>query len=203
MKSQSFQSEMLNRLNSLDKRSKQDDVDRGLRYNFVSGDINNTPNILRTTTRNVDYKDYTVDIDFKHGQKDKVLPNWVNAVVYGFITYDESLNSYCIESEQGDILAGGFLELGQRRDLAFEQFQLRGLDREVEERILKMIIEKGRPAVAEVTMNVKTQLRTYVANNAQLSPIELDRIQANDPQYQNVRSLLEEEIRYLKDIVFD
>ena len=134
---------------------------------------------------------------------DSVIHIWVMAIVYGFITYDESLNSYCIESEQGDILAGGLLELGQRRDRAFEQFQLRGLDREVEARIQKMIIEKGRPAVAEVIMNVKTQLSTYVANNAQLSPIELDRIQAKDPQYQNVRSLLEEEIRYLKDIVFD
>ena len=134
---------------------------------------------------------------------DSVIHIWVMAIVYGFITYDESLNSYCIESEQGDILAGGLLELGKRRDLAFDQFQLRGLDREVEARIQKMIIEKGRPAVADVIMNVKTQLRTYVANNAQLSPIELDRIQANDPQYQNVRSLLEEEIRYLKDIVFD
>lgn len=135
-------------------------------------------------------------------EKDKVLPNWVNAVVYGFITYDESLNSYCIESDQGDILAGGLLELGQRRDLAFEQFQLRGLDREVEERIQQMIIEKGRPAVAEVIKNVKNQLRTYVANNAQLSPIELDRIQAKDPSYQMVRDLLENEVAYLKELEF-
>jgi hypothetical protein len=135
-------------------------------------------------------------------EKDKVLPNWVNAVVYGFITYDESLNSYCIESEQGDILAGGLLELGQRRDLAFEQFQLRGLDREVEARIQKMIIEKGRPAVSEVIKNVKNQLRTYVANNAHLSPIELDRIQAKDPAYQMVRDLLENEVAYLKELEF-
>lgn len=135
-------------------------------------------------------------------EKDKVLPNWVNAVVYGFITYDESLNSYCIESEQGDILAGGMLELGQRRDLAFDQFQLRGLDREVESRIQKMIIEKGRPTVAEVIKNVKSQLRTYVANNAQLSPIELDRIQAKDPAYQMVRDLLENEVTYLKELEF-
>jgi len=135
-------------------------------------------------------------------EKDKVLPNWVNAVVYEFITYDESLNSYCIESEQGDILAGGLLELGQRRDLAFEQFQLRGLDREVEARIQKMIIEKGRPAVSEVIKNVKNQLRTYVANNAHLSPIELDRIQAKDPAYQMVRDLLENEVAYLKELEF-
>jgi hypothetical protein len=133
---------------------------------------------------------------------DSVIHIWVMAIVYGFITYDESLNSYCIESEQGDILAGGFLELGQRRDLAFEQFQLRGLDREVEERILKMIIEKGRPAVAEVIKNVKNQLRTYVAINAQLSPIELDRIQAKDPAYQMVRDLLENEVAYLKELEF-
>ena len=133
---------------------------------------------------------------------DSVIHIWVMAIVYGFITYDESLNSYCIESEQGDILAGGLLELGQRRDLAFEQFQLRGLDREVEARIQKMIIEKGRPAVADVIMNVKTQLRTYVANNAQLSPIELDRIQAKDPAYQMVRDLLENEVAYLKELEF-
>ncbi len=135
-------------------------------------------------------------------EKDKVLPNWVNAVIYGFITYDEVLNSYCIESEQGDILAGGLLPLGQRRDLAFEQFQLRGLDREVEDRVQKMIIEQGRPAVAGVIKNVKSQWRTYVANNAQLSPIELDRIQAKDPAYQMVRDLLENEVTYLKELEF-
>ena len=72
--------------------------------------------------------------------------------------------------------------------------------REVEERIQKMIIEKGRPAVTEVIKNVKSQLRTYVANNAQLSPIELDRIQAKDPDYQLVRDLLEKEVAYLKEV---
>ena len=68
-------------------------------------------------------------------EKDRVLPNWVNAIVYDFIRFDESQKTYYMESEQGDILTGGFLELGQRRDLAFEQFQLRGLDKEVEGRI--------------------------------------------------------------------
>lgn len=135
-------------------------------------------------------------------ETDKVLPNWVNAIVYGFITYDETFNSYCIESDQGDILAGGLLELGPRRDLAFEQFQLRGLDREVEERIQKKIIEKGRPAVTEVIKTVKSELRTYVANKAQLSPIELDRIQAKDPAYKMVRDLLENEVAYLKELEF-
>jgi hypothetical protein len=133
-------------------------------------------------------------------EQDTVLPNWVNAIVYGFVAYDETLKSYCIESEQGDILMGGLLELGQRRDLAFEQFQLRGLDKEVEERIQKMILEQGRPAVTEVIKNVKNQLRTYVANNAQLSLIELDRIQAKDPAYQMVRDLLEKEVAYLKNL---
>lgn len=135
-------------------------------------------------------------------ERDKVLPNWVNAVVYGFITYDETLNSYCIESEQGDILAGGLLELGQRRDLAFEQFQLRGLDREVEERIQRMIVEQGRPAVTAVIKNVQSQLRTYVVNKAQLSSRELDLIQAKDPTYQMVRDLLENEVAYLKELEF-
>ena len=135
-------------------------------------------------------------------EKDKVLPNWVNAIVYGFITYDESLKSYCIESEQGDILAGGILELGQRRDLAFEQFQLRGLDKEVEARIQKMILQQGRPAITEVIKNAKSHLRSYIINTAQLSPVELDRIQAKDPAYQMVRDLLEREAEYLKELEF-
>lgn len=135
-------------------------------------------------------------------EKDKVLPNWVNAIVYGLVKYDENLKSYCIESDQGDILLGGLLELGARRDLAFEQFQLRGLDREVEESIQKMILEQGRPAVTEVIKRVKALMRSYITQYAQLSSIELDRIQAKDPAYQMVRDLLENEVAYLKELEF-
>lgn len=135
-------------------------------------------------------------------EKPKALHNWVYAIVYGLVRYDETLKSYCIESEQGDILAGGLLELGARRDLAFEQFQLRGLDSEVEEQVQKMIVEKGRAAVTAVIKNVKGQLKTYVAQTAQLSPIELDGIQAKDPAYKMVRDLLENEVTYLKELEF-
>ena len=133
-------------------------------------------------------------------QKDRVLPNWVNAIVYDFIKYDETRKSYYIESEQGDILSGGFLELGQRRDLAFEQFQLRGLDKEIEGRLQQMILEKGRPAVTAVIKACKANLRNYVTQYAQLSLIELDRINAKDPAYQMVRDMLEKEVAYLKEL---
>lgn len=124
-------------------------------------------------------------------EKDRVLPNWVNAIVYGFIKYDESRKTYYIESDQGDILAGGFLELGQRRDLAFDQFQIRGLDTEVESRLQQMILEQGRPAVTAVIRNAKSDILNYVSRHAQLSAIELDRISAKDPAYQMVRDMLE------------
>ena len=133
-------------------------------------------------------------------EKDRVLPNWVNAIIYGFIKYDESRNTYYIESEQGDILFGGMLELGQRRDLAFEQFQLRGLDREVETRLQKMAIEQGRPAVTAVIRNVKNDLKNYRVQHAQLSAVELDRIMAGDQTYQMVRSQLENEVSYLREL---
>ena len=108
--------------------------------------------------------------------------------------------SYFIESEQGDILAGGFLELGQRRDLAFDQFQLRGLDKEVESRLQQMIIEQGRPAVTKIVIDFKANIRNYVTQNAQLSTIELDRVIAKDPAYQMVRDMLEKEVTYLKEL---
>lgn len=133
-------------------------------------------------------------------EKDRVLPNWVNAIIYGFIKYDQERKTYYIESEQGDILSGGFLELGQRRDLAFDQFQLRGLDKEVESRIQQMILEQGRPAVTAVIKAAKTNIRNYVPQYAQLSAIELDRIRAKDPAYQMVRDMLEKEATYLKDL---
>ena len=133
-------------------------------------------------------------------EKDKVLPNWVNAIVYGFIKFDESRKTYYIESDQGDILSGGFLELGQRRDLAFEQFQLRVLDKEVESRIEQMILEQGRPAVTSIIKAAKSDIRNYVSQHAQLSAIELDRITAKDPAYQMVRDLLEKEVTYLKEL---
>lgn len=133
-------------------------------------------------------------------EKDRVLPNWVNAIVYGFIKYDESRKTYFIESEQGDILTGGFLELGQRRDLAFDQFQIRGLDTEVESRLQQMILEQGRPAVTAVIRTAKSDIRNYVSAHAQLSTIELDRISAKDPAYQMVRDMLEKEVAYLKEL---
>lgn len=133
-------------------------------------------------------------------EKDRVLPNWVNAIVYGFIKFDEEKKTYYIESDQGDILAGGYLELGQRRDLAFDQFQMRGLDKEVESRIQQMILEKGRPAVTLIIKEAKSSLRNYVPLYAQLSSIELDRISANDPAYQMVRDMLEKEVTYLKEL---
>ena len=133
-------------------------------------------------------------------ERDRVLPNWVNAIIYGFIKYDEPRRTYYIESDQGNILEGGFLELGQRRDLAFEQFQIRGLDREVESRIQQMILDQGRPAVTAIIQAVRSNLRNYVSQYAQLSAIELDRINANDPSYQMVREMLEKEVLYLKEL---
>ena len=132
-------------------------------------------------------------------EKDKVLPNWVNAIIYGFVKFDETSNAYYIESEQGDILNGGFLGLGQRRDLAFEQFQLKGLDKEVEENIQKMINEKGRPAVTNEILKVKNSLKNYVTQYAQLSERELTSVQAKEEAYQMVIDLLEKEVRYLKE----
>ena len=130
-------------------------------------------------------------------EADRVLPNWVNAIVYGFIKYDENHKTYFIESEQGDILSGGFLELGQRRDLAFDQFQLRGLDKEVESRLQQMILNQGRPAITAIIKSVKSDIRNYVSTHAQLSAIEKDRIAAKDPAYQMVRDMLEKEVTYL------
>ena len=133
-------------------------------------------------------------------EKDRVLPNWVNAIVYGFVKFDETKQTYYIESDQGDILSGGYLELGQRRDLAFDQFQLRGLDKEVESRIQQMVLEQGRPAVTAVIRATKTNIRNYVSQYAQLSAIELDRVRAKDPAYQMVRDMLEKEVTYLKEL---
>ena len=128
------------------------------------------------------------------------MPNWVNAVVYGFIKYDETRKTYYIESKQGDKLSGGFLELGQTRDLAFSQFQLRGIDKEVESRLQQMILQKGRPAVTDVIKAIKANLRNYVSEYAQLSAIEKDRVVARDANYQMVREMLEKEVAYLEDL---
>ncbi|MBQ9137860.1 MAG: hypothetical protein IJX65_04400 [Alistipes sp.] len=135
-------------------------------------------------------------------EKDIVLPNWVNAIVYGFIKYDESRKSYCIESSQGDILSGGLLELGQRRDIAFDQFQLRGLGSEVEARIQKMILDQGRPAVVAVMKKAQEEYGKYLLEIANLSTIERERVIEKDAAYQMVRDLLEREVVYLRELEF-
>ena len=132
-------------------------------------------------------------------EKDKVLPNWVNAIVYGFVKFDETKKTYFIKSKQGNKLIGGFLPLGERRDLAFEQFQLRGLDKEVESRLQNMSIEQGQPAFNATIRRVKNDTENYVPQYAQLSAIELDRVLAEDPAYKMVADLLTKEITYLED----
>ena len=67
---------------------------------------------------------------------DKVLPNWVMAIAYNFIKYDKNNNTYYIMSEkQGDILRGGYLSLGARRDVAFDTFQNMKLYEEIEDKL--------------------------------------------------------------------
>lgn len=133
-------------------------------------------------------------------EKDRVLPNWVNAIVFGFIKYDEPRKTYYIKSKQGNRLTGGFLALGERRDLAFDQFQLRGLDKEVEERLTKMSVEQGQPAVNAIIQRVKNDTENYVSEYAQLSAVELDRVLAEDPAYKMVADRLIEEITYLEEL---
>lgn len=133
-------------------------------------------------------------------EKDKVLPNWVNSIVYGFIKYDETRKTYYMKSRQGNKLAGGFLALGPRRDLAFEQFQVRGLDKEVEERLQNMILEKGRPSFNAIINAVKFDTENYVSQYAQLSANEEDRVKAEDPAYQMVIDLLIKEVTYLDEL---
>ena len=133
-------------------------------------------------------------------EKDRVLPNWVNAIVYGFVKYDESRKTYYIKSKQGNKLLGGFLALGERRDLAFDQFQLLGLDKEVENRLQQMILDKGRPAFNAVIKSVKSDTENYVSQYAQLSEIELDRVIAEDPAYQMVCDILIKEVSYLEEL---
>ena len=66
-------------------------------------------------------------------ETDTVLPNWVNGIVYGYIKFDETTHNYFMRSKQGNKLKGGYLALGSRRDIAFDAFQTRGLDKEIED----------------------------------------------------------------------
>lgn len=137
-----------------------------------------------------------------HQQQDTVLPNWINAIVYGFIKYDETKNTYYMNSmTQGDKLKGGFLPLGLRRDQAFEHFELRRLDKEIEGHMTQMRVNQGNPAVDQIIKNVKENLANYVSDYAQLSQTERNRIEADDQAYQMVSNLLIREITYLNDLV--
>ena len=133
--------------------------------------------------------------------EDKVLPNWVMAIAYNYIQYDQVNKNYYIMSEkQGDILRGGYLPLGARRDVAFDAFQNMGLYEEIEDKLQKMILEKGRPQVDSILKNIKSDIISYVDKYALLSDIELDMVQRRDSAYQMVIDLLVKEVNYLRSL---
>lgn len=133
-------------------------------------------------------------------QGDSVLPNWVNAIVYGYVKFDYDNNTYYIESDRGDVLRGGYLALGNRRDVAFDAFQNMELHKEVEQQLNDRMVEEGRPQVEAIMKSVKKDLRKYVSDYANLSPIESEAVIRRDPAYQMVIDLLEKEVRYIKSL---
>ncbi|MCF0186554.1 MAG: hypothetical protein HUJ98_08730, partial [Bacteroidaceae bacterium] len=137
---------------------------------------------------------------FPQAETDTVLPNWVNGIVYGYIKYDLDNQTYYMLSEQGDILRGGYLALGQRRDIAFDAFQTRGLDKEIEAKVLREIDQKGRPQVLSIIKAVKDDIINYVDKYAGLSPVELDRVKVKDQAYKMVIDKLEEEAKYITNL---
>ena len=137
---------------------------------------------------------------FPQAETDTVLPNWVNGIVYEYIKYDEGMHNYYMRSKQGNKLKGGYLALGARRDIAFDAFQTRGLDKEIEELMQKKIDQEGRPAVEATLKAVKDDIINYVAQYAGLSPVELDRVSVEDPAYKMVSDKLIEEIEYIESL---
>lgn len=135
-------------------------------------------------------------------QGDSVLPNWVNAIVYGYVKYDSENNTYYMESDRGDVLLGGYLALGQRRDVAFDAFQNMELHKEVEQHLNERIVENGRPNVEAVMKSVKNNKSKYVSEHANLSPIELDAVTRKDPAYHMVIDLLIKEMNYINALKF-
>lgn len=132
---------------------------------------------------------------------DTVLPNWVKAIIYGYVKYDDSARTYYIKSKkQGNRLRGGYLPLGERRDVAFAAFQNMELYKEVEERLNDEVIEKGRPQVDAVIGDVKSNIENYVTVYAQLSPLELDAVTSENQTYKMVTDLLIKEVNFIESI---
>ena len=137
---------------------------------------------------------------FPQAETDTVLPNWVNGIVYGYIKFDDATHNYFMRSKQGNKLKGGYLALGARRDIAFDAFQTRGLDKEIEELMQKRIDLEGRPAIEATLKAVKEDTINYVEKYAGLSPVELDRVSVEDPAYKMVSDKLIEEIEYIESL---
>lgn len=133
---------------------------------------------------------------------DEVLPNWVNAIVYGYVKYDQDERTYYIISDKGDILRGGYLPLGQRRDVAFATFQNMELYKEIKDRLKDEIIEKGRPQVDLTMKSVKANMINYTKEYAQLSPVEYDAVSRRDDTYQMVTEQLTKEVKYINSLRF-
>ena len=71
---------------------------------------------------------------------------------------------------------------------------------EIEDKLQKMILEKGRPQVDSILKNIKSDIIKYVDKYAHLSDIELDMVQRRDTAYQMVTDLLVKEVNYLRSL---
>lgn len=130
-------------------------------------------------------------------EKDNMLEMWVYGFVFGYIKFDEEKETYWLRSKRkGSAIRNFRFDLNKQRDVAFDLFKSEGFVKELEERLNEKIKREGRDSF-ENTINQIKETQTYMNEYAQLSRLEQENIE--EPRFQAVRRLLEQEITLMSN----
>ena len=130
-------------------------------------------------------------------EKDNMLEMWVYGFVFGYIKFDEEKETYWLRSKRkGSAIHQFRFDLNKQRDVAFDLFKSEGFAKELEETFNEKIRREGRDSF-ENTINQIKEADTYMDEYAQLSRLEKENIE--EPRFQAVRRLLEQEISLMSN----
>ena len=135
---------------------------------------------------------------------DEALDMWTQAFCFTMqdglpiIRFDKEKKQYWMTSDKGNAIDNNRLNLGERRNVAYKQFELNNLRKDVEKRIKEIKNERGSDFVKETLDSLRgignsRYKDMYAYPN--MNPEEVDALESHNDVYEATASLVESEIK--------